>query len=86
MVLALAATMLLATASLAMAAPSDNAECAEAGAVNHGAHILDYGPSTGGVAFGTPAHFGDHGAGPGATFCQGDNSAPSLLGEPGRFA
>ena len=71
--LALAATMVLASASVALA----DAECAEAGTANHGQHILEYGPSTGGVAFGTPAHF-DSGHKPGASFCQGDNNSKPI--------
>jgi hypothetical protein len=95
MVLALAATMLLASASVVLAETNDNARCAgTAGATtNHGGHITgDYvHPNGGGPADsaggGAPAHFGDNGHTPGASFCQGDgNNAPSLLGDPGRFA
>jgi hypothetical protein len=82
-VMALAATMLLASASMAMAGPSENAECAIW--ANHGEHIVGY-VAAGTAAGGGAAHFGPHGVGPGASFCQGDNSAPELLGNPGRFA
>ena len=92
--LALAATMVLASASVALAGPNENAWCAGTSGddSNHGAHItIDYvDPSLGtadpGVRF-HAAHFGDNGTAPGASFCQGDgNSAPSLDGTPGRFA
>ncbi len=73
-VLALAATMLLASASMAMAGPSDNAQCANWD--NHGEHIVSY-VETGNAAKGGAAHFGP-GASPGASFCQGENSAPDL--------
>ena len=81
--LALAATMVLASASVALAAPNDNAACEPVSTATHGEHILAYGPSTGGVAFGTPAHF-DPGASPGATFCNthGNNQAPDLPARP----
>ena len=80
--LAMTATIVLATASLALAAPSENAGCSE-GPVdvgNHGAHILEhYTPSEGGVAGGAPAHFGlGEPFSPGASFCQGDNKAKAL--------
>ena len=76
--LALAATMVLAMASVASAAPNANAGCTEAsGAVNHGEHILSYVETFGNAGSGRPAHFGLS-ASPGASFCQGDNSAPDL--------
>ncbi len=81
-VVALAATMLVATASVATAAPNGNAGCSEGpvDVANHGAHILEhYTPSEGGVAGGSPAHFGiGELFTPGASFCQGDNNAKAL--------
>ncbi len=85
-VMALAATMLLASASMALAGPSDNAECAIWD--NHGEHVVWY-VEIGNAANGGAAHFGEnaeHGyPTPGASFCMGTNSAPNLLGAPGRF-
>lgn len=74
-VLALAATMLLATASLAMAAPNANAGCL--GWANHGEHIKEY-VAEGIAAGGGPAHF-DTGYKPGASFCQGENSSKPIF-------
>jgi hypothetical protein len=91
-VMALAATMLLASASMAIAGgPNDSEECLHW--ANHGVHIQEY-VATGGTPGGTAAgggaaHFGVHEGDPtpGATFCQGDgNNAPPLNGTPGRFA
>ena len=76
--LALAATMVLATASVALAAPNDNAFCAGPDTATHGGHITrDYVIGMGSAGGGLPAHFGG-GVSPGASFCQGDNSAPNL--------
>lgn len=77
-VLALAASMLLATASLAVAAPSDSAACYDWD--NHGAHIVEY-VEDGKAAGGGAAHFGVA-ATPGASFCQGDNNARNLPARP----
>ena len=88
--LALAATMVLASASVALAAPNDSAACEGAETANHGGHITEHyvGGPDGNAGGGKPAHFGanDGDPTPGATFCQGDNSAPDLRGTPGRFA
>lgn len=85
-VLAMAATMLVTTASVATAAPNANAGCAEGPVdeANHGAHILEqYTPSLGGVSGGSPAHFGiGEPFSPGASFCQGDNNAKALPARP----
>ena len=84
-VLALAATMLLASASMAIADVHHGPECDDGVHVgeNHGAHITGYvkngvneGPG-GDAKGGGPAHFGSP-ASPGASFCQGDNQAPAL--------
>ncbi len=89
--LALAATMVLASASVAFAAPSENAGCnsAEAGfeLANHGAHITGHyvGGSDGNAGGGKPAHFGlDEPFSPGATFCiqNGNNQAKALPARP----
>ena len=77
-VLALAASMLLATASLAVAAPGDSAICVNG--ENHGAHIVGY-VEAGIAAGGGAAHFGVN-ATPGASFCQGDNNARNLPARP----
>ena len=89
-VLALAAVMLLATASVAFAGGPTCENQFDTGWKNHGEHVTsDYAtPGEPGGAEGGPAHFGSHplGASPGATFCDpGNNQAPELLGEPGRF-
>jgi hypothetical protein len=84
--LAMAATMVLAMASVGLAAPSENAGCSEGpvDVANHGAHILEhYTPSEGGVAGGAPAHFGlGEPFSPGASFCQGNNNAKALPARP----
>ena len=86
--LALAATMVLASASVALAAPNENAFCAGPDTANHGGHITrdyvgDPTPDGPGVR-GRAAHFGANAGDPtpGASFCQGDNSAPDLPARP----
>ena len=90
-ILALAATMELASASVALAGPNENAFCeGTAGATsNHGGHITgdyvhpanDGGGPADSAAGGAPAHFAVA-ASPGASFCQGTNSAPDLSADP----
>jgi len=82
--LALAATMVLATASVALA---NGPNCADFG--NHGQHVTGaYAtPGVPGGARGGPAHFGfDADVGPGASFCQthGSNNAKALPERPER--
>ncbi len=72
-VFVMAAVMLLATASVALAAPNARAGCA--GESNHGEHIQEY-LELGIAAGGGAAHFGVD-ASPGASFCQ-ESSAPNL--------
>ncbi len=97
--LALSATMVLATASVALADPPANAgspTCAgvDTGTaqvphvlVNHGDHITgDYVAIQGNAGGGRPAHFGPHVVSAGASFCLAQAQAPELLGTPGRFA
>lgn len=90
--LALAAVMVLSAASVAVAGgPTCENFAGTTGWKNHGEHVTSgYAtPGEPGGAEGGPAHFGAHpiGATPGATFCgPGNNQAPQLLGEPGRFA
>ena len=85
--LALAATMVLASASVALAGPNENAFCAGTSGetTNHGAHITDdyvAAPTLDGPGVrGRAGHFGE-GVSPGASFCQGDNSAPNLPARP----
>jgi hypothetical protein len=88
--LVLAAAMVLATVSIAMAGGPTCENALDTGWKNHGEHVTsDYAtPGVPGGAEGGPAHFGDHplDATPGATFCDpGNNQAPELLGTPGRF-
>ena len=88
--LALAATMMLATASLALADfpagenPNEDAACEETvDTANHGEHIIGYVATYGNAGGGRPAHFGGGDPfSPGASFCQGDNSAPFLSSAP----
>ena len=92
-IMALAAVMVLATATLAYAgSPTcqdyENEDPPVATTwKNHGEHVK-YGyatPGDPGGARGGPAHFGAHplGASPGATFCgPGNNQAPELLHTP----
>jgi hypothetical protein len=86
-VLAIAAVMLLATASMAVAG-GDKAACNDydsSGWSNHGSHILEHyvGGEDGNAGGGKPAHFG-LGASPGATFCNqhGSNQAQLLPVRP----
>ena len=85
--LALAATMVLATASVALADfpagtnPNPNAECEPVSTVTHGEHILGYVTGVG-AGDGVPAHFGDGEASPGASFCRTNNNAASPTGPP----
>ncbi len=74
--LALAATMVLATASVALAAPDENAFCAGPETATHGGHITrDYVNDGGGTPPGVRGRASHSGGGvsPGASFCQGVN-------------
>jgi len=90
-IMAVVMALTLMTASVALAGEPTCAglETGHGPLVNHGDHVTgDYVEVNGSAGGGSPAHFGDHpGATPGATFCgPGNNQAPELLGEPGRFA
>ncbi|MGI9584844.1 MAG: hypothetical protein ACR2N7_04575 [Acidimicrobiia bacterium] len=84
-VMAMAAVMLVATASVAIAGSPTCENQFDSGWKNHGSHVTgDYAQKPGEPrgARGGPAHFGNHplGASPGATFCNpGNNQAPEVL-------
>ena len=68
--LALAAAMLLATATAALAGDPTCFNQFDSGWENHSTHILNDYVADGSIAGGAPAHFGNEsGFGPGASFC-----------------
>ncbi len=88
--LALAATMVLASASVALADPPANAGSPTCSGVdtghgpiaNHGEHItVDYVEGFGNAGGGRPAHFGGP-VGPGASFCLEQAQAQPLPARP----
>lgn len=79
-VLALAAVMLLATASVAFAGGPTCENQFDLGWKNHGEHVLTYVNGPGGAAGGAPAHLSARPSGPapGASFCLPQANSPGL--------
>ena len=76
--LALAAAMLLATATAALAGEPTCSDVEALAVANHGEHITrDYVGVFGNAGGGRPAHFGG-GVGPGASFCLPQSQSPNL--------
>ena len=77
-VLALAAVMLLATASIAIAGGPTCEDQFDLGWKNHGEHVLTYVNGSGGAAGGAPAHLSARpdGPAPGASFCLDQANSP----------
>ena len=92
--LALAAMMVMGTASVALAEKPAGPTCFGAETdpalptiANHGEHITRYYVAVqGNAGGGRSAHFGPHAVSAGASFCLVQAPAPELLGQPGRFA
>ena len=78
--MALAATMLLASAATAFSGEPTCADQFGSGWKNHGEHVLNYVNGEGGAAGGAPAHLGARpdGPAPGASFCLDQAESPGL--------